>query len=112
MQKDRKQRFHDAADIRIEIEETLAAPEGTEVAVCNPAAKSWHERLAWPVGAGVLGLIALASTIGFVLRAPKPQQPMRLSAEIGADANLTTTFGASVILSRDGTSTGSGCYRV
>jgi Tol biopolymer transport system component len=103
LQKDRKQRFHDAADIRIEIEETLAAPEGTDVAVCNPAAKSWHERLAWPVGAGVLGLIALASTIGFVLRAPKPQQPMRLSAEIGADANLTTTFGASVILSRDGT---------
>jgi Tol biopolymer transport system component len=54
----------------------------------------------------VLALIAVASTVGFVLRAPKPPQPlqaMRLSAEIGADAGLPTGGGSNVLLSPDGT---------
>ena len=38
-----------------------------------------------------------------VLRAPKPQQQMRLSAEVGADASLFTTAGPAAILSPDGT---------
>ncbi len=38
-----------------------------------------------------------------MLRAPKPQQPMRLSAEIGADASLFTASGPAAILSPDGT---------
>ena len=48
-------------------------------------------------------MMTIASTAGFLLRAPKPPQPMRLSAEIGADANLYIEFGASTILSPDGT---------
>ena len=58
------------------------------------------------VAAAVLALIAIAFAIGFVLRAPKPPQPlqaMRLSAEIGADASLYTAFGPAAILSPDGT---------
>jgi Tol biopolymer transport system component len=103
MQKDRRQRFHDAADVRIEIEEALAAPQDVEANASAPSARSWRERIAWPVVAGVLALIAVASTIGFMLRAPKPQQPVRLSAEIGVDASLYTEYGASAILSPDGT---------
>ena len=38
-----------------------------------------------------------------MLRAPKPEQPMRLSAEIGADASLYTLDGPSAVLSPDGT---------
>jgi serine/threonine-protein kinase len=53
--------------------------------------------------AAVFILTTIASTVGFVLRAPKPQQPMRLSAEIGADASLYTAFGPSAIFSPDGT---------
>jgi len=41
--------------------------------------------------------------VGFVLHAPKPPQPMRLSAEIGVDATLVTEWGPSAILSPDGT---------
>ena len=62
--------------------------------------------MAWAAVAGVLALIAIALAIGFVLRAPKPPQPlqaMRLSAEIGADASLYTAYGPSAILSPDGT---------
>jgi Tol biopolymer transport system component len=103
LQKDRRQRFHDAADVRIEIEEALAAPSGVEATASAPSARSWRERVAWPVVAGVLALIAIALSIGLVLRMPKPPQSMRLSAEIGVDASLYTGSGASVILSPDGT---------
>ncbi|MGA7791752.1 MAG: protein kinase [Candidatus Acidiferrales bacterium] len=103
LRKDRRQRTPDAAILRIEIEDVIAAPKDSGAADAFPATKIWHNRLAWPVIAGVLALIAIASTIGFVLRAPKAQSPLRLSAEIGADASLYTTFGTSVILSPDGT---------
>jgi Tol biopolymer transport system component len=103
LRKDRRQRTPDAATIRIEIEDTIAAPKdsgGTQVA---PATRGWRERVAWAVVAGVLALTTIAFAIGFVLRAPKPPRPMRLSADIGADASLYTTYGASAILSPDGT---------
>ena len=103
LQKDRRQRFHDAADVRIEIEEALVAPAAAVAATAAPATKVWRERMAWPVVAAVLALTTIALAIGFVLRAPKPPQPMRLSAEIGADANLFTTSGPAAILSPDGT---------
>jgi serine/threonine-protein kinase len=103
MQKDKTLRLRDAGDARIEIHEALVASPTAVAATTAPATEGWRERLAWPAVAGVLGLIAIASTVGFVLRAPKPPQPMRLSAEIGADASLYTEYGASTILSPDGT---------
>ncbi len=45
---------------------------------------------------------ALAAPPTLVLRAPKPPQPMRLSAEIGANASLFTNYGPETILSPDG----------
>jgi Tol biopolymer transport system component len=102
LQKDRRQRVHDAADIRIEIEETLAAPTSVGVSAA-PAPRGWRERLTWPAAAGVLALIAIAFAVGFLLRAPKPPQPMRLNAEIGADASLYTFVGSSAVFSPDGT---------
>jgi Tol biopolymer transport system component len=103
LQKDRRQRFHDAADIRIEIEEALAAPLTAVAATAAPAIKVWRERIAWPVVAGVLALTAIALASVLVLRGPKPQQLMSLSAEIGANATLNTNYGPSAILSPDGT---------
>jgi len=50
-------------------------------------------------------LIAIALAIGFVLRAPKPSQPLqavRLNAEMGVDASLDTSLGTSALLSPDG----------
>jgi Protein kinase domain/WD40-like Beta Propeller Repeat len=102
LQKDKRLRLRDAGDAQIEIQEALTAPVIEIAATAAPATRSWRERLAWPAVAGVLALIAVASTIGFMLRAPKPQQPVRLSAEIGVDANLYTEYGASAILSPDG----------
>jgi len=100
LQKDKTLRMQAAGDARIEIQEALTTPP---TAVALTAARGWRKRIAWPVVAGVLALIAIAFAIGFVLRAPKPPQAMRLSAEIGADASLYTAFGPAAILSLDGT---------
>jgi Tol biopolymer transport system component len=105
LRKDRRQRFHDAADVRIETEEALAAAPDVGASTAVAARNGWRERLAW-AAAGALALIAIALAIGFVLRAPKPPQPlqaMRLSAEIGADASVYPAGGSSVILAPDGT---------
>lgn len=101
LRKDRRQRLGDAGAVRIEIEDVLSGVTPGQV---EPVAsqRTGRERLAWAAAVGLLILTTIAFAIGFVLRAPKAQQPMRLSAEIGADASLSTIFGASAILSPDG----------
>jgi Tol biopolymer transport system component len=102
LQKDKRLRLRDAGDAQIEIQEALAAPPTPLAAAAGAATRSWRERLAW-AAAAVFVVTTIAFAIGFVLRAPKPPLPMRLTAEIGADANLYTTYGPSAILSPDGT---------
>jgi Tol biopolymer transport system component len=103
LQKDKRLRLRDAGDAQIEIQEALTAPVTAEPVV---AQRRNRERLAWVAAAGTLALIAVALTIIFLLRAPKPPQqvrPIRLSSEIGADASLYIGNGTSAILSPDGT---------
>ena len=102
LQKDKTLRLRDAGDARIEIHEALTAPPTPVAATTAPATRGWHERFT-QAAAAVFVLTTIALAIGFVLRAPKPPQPMRLSADIGADASLDTSLGSSVILSPDGT---------
>jgi Tol biopolymer transport system component len=109
LQKDKTLRLRDAGDARIEIQEALAAPATAIAATAIAATRGWRERLT-QAAAALFILTTIAFAIGFVLRAPKPPQPMqavRLSAEIGADANLYTPSGAgsgaAAILSPDGT---------
>jgi serine/threonine-protein kinase len=102
LQKDKTQRLQAAGDARIEIQEALTAPKDAGAVTAGSRMRGWRERVAWPAAA-VLALIAIALAIVLVLRAPKPPQAMRLSAEIGADASLYTDYGPSAILSPDGT---------
>jgi Tol biopolymer transport system component len=102
LRKDRRQRFQDATDVRIEIEEALGAPATIEPATAGPATRVWRERLT-QAAAAVFILTTIVLAIGYLLRVPQPPQPMRLSAEIGADASLYTTMGSSAILPPDGT---------
>jgi Tol biopolymer transport system component len=104
LRKDRRQRTPDAAILRIEIEDSIAAPKDSGATQAAPSTRVWRERLASAAGIFILMTIALA--IGFVLRTPKPPQPLkavRLSAEIGVDASLYTIYGPAAILSPDGT---------
>ena len=111
LQKDKTLRLRDAGDARIEIHEALVAPPTALAATAGPATRGWRERMAW-AAAAVFILTTIASTIGFMLRTPKPAPPvqaMRLSAKIGAEASLYTASGsgsgggAAAILSPDGT---------
>jgi Tol biopolymer transport system component len=102
LRKDRRQRVPDAAAIRIEIDDALS---GTAIAEPVALQGKSRERVAW-AAAVVFVLTTIASTAGFVLRAPKLAQPLqavRLSAEVGADASLYTNYGPAAILSPDGT---------
>src|SRR5437879_8161859 len=87
LQKDKTLRLQAAGDARIEIHEALTAP-----ATAEPVAAQWKNRERLTQAAAALFILTtIALAIGFVLRAPKPPQPlqaMRPSAEIGADASL------------------------
>jgi Tol biopolymer transport system component len=102
LQKDKALRMRDAGDLLIEIQEALAAPATVGPATAAPATRGWRERL-MQAGLAVFVLTTIALAIVLVLRTPKPPQPMRLSAEIGADVSLDTSLGPSAVVSPDGT---------
>jgi serine/threonine protein kinase len=100
--KDLEERWQMARDLLLELK--WIAEAGSQAGVSSPVVthRKMRERLGW-AAATILALVAVAFAIGFLLRAPKPQQPMRLSAEIGADASLFTEYGPSAIVAPDGT---------
>jgi eukaryotic-like serine/threonine-protein kinase len=96
-------RWQTARDLLLELKWITEA--GSQAGVPSPVAfhRKMRERLAWAT-ASLFALIAIVSTIDLLLRAPKPSQPVRLSAEIGVDANLyTAAHGSAAVLSPDGT---------
>ena len=100
LQKDRRQRFHDAGDVRIEIEEAIAAPKDSGATQAAPASKR-----------KLLLAVAIATTIIAVVmawgwwRSSRPvERPMvRLDVVLGSDVSLGSLTGADAILSPDGT---------
>ena len=100
--KDPEDRWQTARDLLLELK--WIAEAGSQAGASAPliSHRKMRERLAW-TAAALFALMASAFAIGFILRTPKPPQPMRLTAEIGADASPVTGFGAAAILSPDGT---------
>src|SRR6195256_506138 len=99
--KDPEDRWQTARDLLLELK--WIAEAGSQAGVPAPLVshRRMRERPAW-AAAALFALIAIAFAIGFVLHTPKPLQPMRLTAEIGADASPVTNFGPAAILSPDG----------
>jgi Tol biopolymer transport system component len=100
LRKDRRQRTPDAAILRIEIEDALAAPK--DVRATQGAAVS-ASKLPWAVAAA-LAIIAVATSLGW-WRATRPvERPLvRLDVDLGPDVSLDSPRGADTILSPDGT---------
>ncbi len=103
LQKDRRQRFHDAGDVRIEIEEAIAAPKDSGATQAAPASTS---KLLLTVAAALAVLLLAAS--GALWRATRPvEQPLRplvrLDVDLGPDVSLDSPVGADEILSPTGT---------
>jgi Tol biopolymer transport system component len=99
--KDPEDRWQTARDLLLELK--WIAEGGSQTGIAAPIMPESKKRewLPWLVVA-LLALAATALAIGFVSRAPKPSQPINLSAETGADAPLYTEWGAAAVLSPDG----------
>jgi serine/threonine protein kinase/Tol biopolymer transport system component len=103
LRKDRRQRISDATDVRIEIEDAIAAPKDSGATQADSASMS---KLPWALAAAV-AIIALVTSWGW-WRATRPVEqslrPLeRLDVDLGPDVSLGSPFGADVILSPDGT---------
>jgi Tol biopolymer transport system component len=110
LEKDPKARFRDIGDVRLQIEDAIA-PATTLPPVTLPVRP---RTTAWQL-ALVVFLIGVSAVVGFLYfrRALAPQTsrvalpaaaPLRVSAELGADASLAITLtGAAAVVSPDGT---------
>ena len=103
LRKDRRQRTPDAATIRIEIEDTIAAPMDSGATQAAPASTS---KLPWAV-AVVVTIIALVMACGWWRSARPVEQPLRLLVrlddDLGPDVSLGSIAGPDEIISPDGT---------
>jgi serine/threonine-protein kinase len=100
MEKDPDERFQTIHDVKLRLIEIAEAP-------ADPIGASrlkTRERIFWSIAVAMVALFGLVMTISFVQRAPRPAQPVRLIAELGADAPLVKSFyGSSTVISPDGT---------
>jgi eukaryotic-like serine/threonine-protein kinase len=101
--KDRDERWQSAHDVKLQLQWIAEGgpQQGSPAPVVSPG-KS-REKIAWAI-ATIATLAAIALAIIFVPGAPKPQQPIQVSADLGAAASISTDFsGPNAILSPDGT---------
>jgi len=103
LEKDRKRRLDSAADARLEIDEGIRPSEETAVpGAAHARSAGWPRTLPWVVA----GVLATGLTVVVALWPPWRTQasavPVRLSAELGADASLLTDQGPSAVISPDG----------
>jgi Tol biopolymer transport system component len=70
LRKDRRQRISDATDVRIEIEDAIAALKDPGVTQAAPGTRGWRQRWTQAIAAVVI-LTTIAFVIGFMLRTPR-----------------------------------------
>jgi Tol biopolymer transport system component len=104
--KETEKRWQSAADLAGELEWIAESGSQPGFVTTSIWERNWRERLIWLGVTAVLGVIAVTFAAGFFHRAPKPLEPIHLTAEIGADVSLdtaTASYGSVLALSSDGT---------
>src|SRR6202140_2476293 len=101
LRKDRRQRIPDAATIRIEIEDAIAAPKDSGA---TQAASTSMSKLPWAVAAVLVVLLGVTSWA--LWRSTRPgEQPLRplvrLDVDLGPDVSLGPLYGIDTIISPD-----------
>jgi serine/threonine-protein kinase len=102
LKKDRHQRLQDATDVRIEIEDAIAAPKDSGPTQSAPASTS---KSPWAVGAVAVALAFVAAVMAFGWwRASRPvERPlMRLDADLGLELSPGEGAGSTLAISPDG----------
>jgi len=111
LEKDPKRRLSSIGDARLELDEVGSAPDRDGGVVPAPIAAApvvaipaWRRALPWVFAAAGAGAAAVTLALWAPWRpAPPPSSPRKLLVNIGADASLSAVYGASAILSPDGT---------
>jgi len=106
LQKDRRQRLHDAADVRIEIEDAIAAPKDSDTTQAAPASRNKFLLAVGAVAAVLVVLLGVALWGWWGATRPIEQslRPLvRLDVDLGPDVSLGSRNGPDAILSPDGT---------
>jgi Tol biopolymer transport system component len=103
LQKDRRQRFHDAGDVRLEIEDAIAAPKDSSA---TQVASTSTSKLLLAVAVAVT-IIAVVTSWGWWKSTRPVEQALRplvrLDVDLGPDVSLGSLSGPDAILSPDGT---------
>jgi Tol biopolymer transport system component len=105
LRKDRRQRISDASDVRIEIEDAIAAPKDAGAMQTAPASTS---NLLLAVSAVAVGLAIIAVVaLGGWWRSTRPVEQalrplVRLDVDLGPDVTLAAPAGVTAIISPDG----------
>jgi serine/threonine-protein kinase len=102
LRKGHRDRLHDIADARIEIEEVLAAPSGAPTLTDVPSASpgTWLRSLPWAVAA--LLAVALGGLSWLHFRPAEPKIPLRLSVNLPSTVRLYSAE-SGLALSPNGT---------
>jgi serine/threonine-protein kinase len=103
LRKDRRQRISDATDVRIEIEDAIAAPKDSGTTQATPASTS---KLLLAVGAVAVALAIIVVVMAWGWwRSTQPvvRALVRLDVDLGPDVSLGSPRGTDIILSPDGT---------
>jgi serine/threonine protein kinase/Tol biopolymer transport system component len=101
LQKDKALRIHDAADVRIEIVEALAAPKDSGA---TPALFASRSKLPWVVaGAFAITTLSLTALLWHSSRSAELKPLVRLDVDLGPDVSLGSPSGTDAIVSPDGT---------
>jgi len=101
--KDRDERWQSAHDVKLELQWIAEGGPQAGLPSATPPPYKGGQRPAFWIAA-IATLIAIALAIGILTRTPKPQQPIQVSADLGADVALSiATFGPNAVISPDGT---------
>jgi serine/threonine-protein kinase len=103
LEKDRRRRLESAADARLELEEAAKPSDEASAPRLVPLrVPLWQRAVPWAI-AGLLAIGLLIVLVSWApWRAATPVTPVRLNADLGADASLVIDQGPAAILSPDG----------
>jgi serine/threonine protein kinase/Tol biopolymer transport system component len=100
LRKDKRQRISDATDVRLEIEEAIAAPKDSVVTQAAPVSTS---KLLLAV-ATALAIVAVLTSLALWRSTRSVERPLvRLDVDLGPDVSLGSFAGSDEIISPDGT---------
>jgi len=108
LDKDRKRRLDSAADVRLEIDDALMPVSDGSTASVNLPAAAWTRGLPWASTGALAAGLAAVLMLWAPWRKASPPAPLRLSAELGADASLVVAeaagapAGNAAVVSPDG----------